>query len=60
MEKERWEGAVILSTSTPPGGYYLPDNRFEVMEFIRTLENRADNTLEALNRAKRYLLRLEE
>lgn len=21
VEKERWEGAVILSTSIPPGGY---------------------------------------
>lgn len=55
VEKERREGAVILSTSTPPGGYYLPDNRREVVEFIRTLENRADGTLEALNSAKKYL-----
>lgn len=26
VEKERREGAVILSTSIPPGGYYLPEN----------------------------------
>ena len=55
VEKERREGAVILSSTTPPGGYYLPDNRCEVVEFIRTLENRADGTLEALNSAKKYL-----
>lgn len=55
VEKERRGGAVILSSTTPPGGYYLPDNRREVVEFIRTLENRADGTLEALNSAKKYL-----
>lgn len=52
VEKERWEGAVILSTSIPPGGYYLPENE---REFIRTLENRADNTLGALKSARAYL-----
>ena len=55
VEKERREGAVILSSSTPPGGYYLPGSRREVMEFIRTLENRADGTLKALNSAKKCL-----
>lgn len=55
VEKERKQGAVILSSSVPPGGYYLPGSRQEVMEFIRTLENRADGTLEALESAKRYL-----
>ena len=53
--KERWEGAVILSTSIPPGGYYLPENEREVRQFIRTLENRADNTLGALKSARAYL-----
>lgn len=60
VEKERREGAVILSSSVPPGGYYLPGSRIEVMEFIRTLENRADGTLEALNSAKSYLRNFEE
>lgn len=60
VEKERKQGAVILSSSVPPGGYYLPGSRQEVMEFIRTLENRADGTLEALESAKRYLGKFEE
>ena len=55
VEKERREGAVILSTSIPPGGYYLPENEREVRQFIRTLENRADNTLGALKSARAYL-----
>ncbi|MDY4404213.1 hypothetical protein [Blautia sp.] len=60
VEKERREGAVILSSSAPPGGYYLPGNRYEVEKFIRTLENRADGTLEALNSARRYLQEFDE
>ena len=55
QKQERWEGAVILSTSIPPGGYYLPENEREVRQFIRTLENRADNTLGALKSARAYL-----
>ena len=55
VEKERREGAVILSTSIPPVGYYLPENEREVRQFIRTLENRADNTLGALKSARAYL-----
>lgn len=60
VEKERREGAVILSSSVPPGGYYLPGGRREVTEFIRTLEKRAGGTLEALNSARRYLQEFEE
>ena len=60
VEKERREGAVILSSSAPLGGYYLPGNRYEVEKFIRTLENRADGTLEALNSARRYLQEFDE
>lgn len=60
VEKERREGAVILSSSVPPGGYYLPGSRREVVEFIRTLENRADGTLEALDSARKYLQEFEE
>ena len=41
IERERRSGAVILSSTVPPGGYYLPANRSEVMRFIRTLENRS-------------------
>lgn len=55
IERERREGAVILSSTVPPGGYYLPANKSEVAKFIRTLENRADKTMEALNSAKKYL-----
>lgn len=55
VEKERREGAVILSTSVPPGGYYLPENEREVRQFVKTLENRAGNTLGVLKSARAYL-----
>lgn len=59
VETERKQGAVILSSSVPPGGYYLPGSRQEVIDFIKTLENRADATLTALNSAKRYLRNMD-
>lgn len=59
IARERKAGAVILSTCQEGGGYFLPGNDREVRQFIRTLENRAKNTLEAL-RSARGLLRQQE
>lgn len=59
VETERKQGAVILSSSVPPGGYYLPGSRQEVIDFIKTLENRADATLAVLNSAKKYLRNMD-
>lgn len=50
---ERAAGAVIISSTT--GGYYLPANKREIQEFCKTLENRANNTLQALRSAKAAL-----
>lgn len=55
IERERKEGAVILSTCQDGGGYFLPSCDQEVRQFIRTLENRARNTFAALKSAKRLL-----
>lgn len=60
IERERREGAVILSSTVPPGGYYLPANRNEVMQFIRTLENRSLGAMEALQSARKYLQQFPE
>ena len=60
VETECRLGAVILSSSMPPGGYYLPGSSHEVREFIRTLENRADGTMEALNSARQYFRGMEQ
>lgn len=55
IEKERGQGKVILSSTQPPGGYYLPDSPMAIRKFCITLENRANRTLDALNGAKALL-----
>ena len=61
-DRSRTQGRqVILSNTTPPGGYYLPaaGNTMEIRKFIRTLENRGENTLKALESARELLKELE-
>ena len=61
IEAERKAGKVILSNITSPGGYYLPaaGDTMEIRKFIRTLENRGENTLKVLESAKELLKELE-
>ena len=61
IEMERRSGKVILSSTTSPGGYYLPaaGDTMEIRKFIRTLENRGENTLRALQSARDLLKELE-
>ncbi len=59
IEKERGQGKVILSSTTSPGGYYLPDSPVSIRKFCVTLENRANRTLDALNGAKALLKEFE-
>ena len=53
IAQERKAGAVICSSTT--GGYYLPANRAEIAEFCKSLESRAENTIVAIQSAKRVL-----
>ena len=61
IERERRSGKVILSNTTPPGCYYLPaaGDTMEIRKFIRTLENRGENTLRVLDSARELLEELE-
>lgn len=50
---ERNAGAIICSGSGR--GYWRPQNRQEIVEFVRTMESRAKNTLAAASGAKKAL-----
>ena len=59
IERERLNGALILSRSGSGGGYFLPDTgpdgQREIAAFVRTLHARAVNTLRTLRTAQRAL-----
>ena len=59
IENERRQGKVILSSTQPPGGYYLPKDALEVRRFVRTLEYRGKKTLAALKGARQLLEDME-
>ena len=53
IAQERKAGAVICSSTI--GGYFLPESRREIEEFCRSLKNRAENTLVAIESAEKAL-----
>lgn len=60
IEHERRQGKVILSSTQPPGGYFLPISVHEIRQFIRTLQNRGSKTLDALDGARKLLEEFEK
>lgn len=59
IAKERAAGALICSTTSGQGGYYLPENREEVVEFINSMSSRAKNTFKAVKAAREYLKQID-
>ena len=60
IERERRNGALILSTVRGRGGYYLPatdpdEARAEIKAFVRTVKSRAINSLAILASANAAL-----
>lgn len=60
IEHERRQGKVILSSTQPPGGYFLPESVHEIRQIIRTLQNRGSKTLDALDGARKLLEEFEK
>lgn len=52
IERERRNGALILSRSSSPGGYYLPANQEELETFYRVNRAKALSTLRTLKPAR--------
>lgn len=50
----RVNGALILSTTTPPGGYYISQDKQEAARFVRSMEGRRDQIGRAIQAAKQY------
>lgn len=59
IEEAHADGHVICSLSQPPGGYFRPLTASELRTYIKTVENRAKNSLAALKSAKKMLAEME-
>lgn len=59
IARERATGALICSTTSGQGGYYLPESREEVVEFINSMSSRAKNTFKAVKAAREYLKQID-
>lgn len=55
ITRERNEGIVICSTTVGQGGYYLPQDKEEVQEFIDSMTSRARKTFKAIKSARKYM-----
>jgi len=55
IAKERAHGALILSSTIPPGGYYTSTDPAEVEAFVRMMESKAKKTFKVLKSARQYL-----
>lgn len=55
IHKARKEGLPILSRSDSKGGYYLPENRQEIIDFVRSMKRRGVSTLAAIKESNRML-----
>lgn len=59
IAKERNEGFIICSTTAAGGGYYLPESRKEIQEFVASMSKRAKSTFLAIRNARRLLKECE-
>ena len=56
---ERESGELILSSTQPPGGYYLPSCSAELEEYVRSMDARAKATFAACQAARKALREME-
>lgn len=57
IAKARAEGQLICSSTK--GGYYLPETRQEIQDFIRTMEGHAKGVFKALRSARAAMQQVE-
>ena len=60
IAKRRSEGQIICSSfNGKNGGYYLPENRQEIEEFLLSMEKHAKNTFNAIKAARKALKQID-
>ena len=59
IQDERAAGALILSDTERPGGYYLPGNREELAAFVKHMDSRARSAMLSCQAARRRLRELD-
>lgn len=60
IARSRAAGQIICSnTDRTNGGYYLPESREEIEEFVITLESHAKNTFRAIKAAREALKQMD-
>lgn len=60
IARRRAEGQIICSSfNGKNGGYYLPESREEIEEFVITLESHAKNTFRAIKAAREALKQMD-
>ena len=57
IAKARAEGQLIMSSTK--GGYYLPETKEEIQEFIRTMESHAKGVFCALRSARQAMNQID-
>lgn len=59
IARERADGAIICSTTVGQGGYYLPQDKEEVREFIKSMTSRAKQTFNSIKSARKYMEQID-
>ena len=59
VQKERQDGAVILSTCGNGGGYWLPNTESELKEFIKSMNKRKSEIDKSTESARKLLREMQ-
>ena len=59
VRNERMNGALILSTKKPGGGYFLPGNKGEIVEFCKSASGEAVSIFAMLKPFRMEIKRIE-
>lgn len=59
IAKEREDGALICSTTSGNGGYYIPNSKEELKEYVASMDSRAKSIFKVVKSARTVLKKME-